>query len=163
MTYKKGGETVTYTDPTTVQDGSMYGTYIKWKNLDGTYVNGKNDPEAEAAFKRAATSDMSAFTIYQRSYDNTDGWGYYCYYYHWIRHNDNGKNGIMAPMEFDVVRNNVYKLAVTKISALGHPRISANDPDSPNPWTPDEQTKIYMTVDAEVIPWVVRVNDIVFE
>ena len=37
----------------------------------------------------------------------------------------------MAPMEFAVVRNNVYKLAVTNISRLGHPRISDNDPDNP--------------------------------
>ena len=69
----------------------------------------------------------------------------------------------MGPMEFDVVRNNVYKLAVTTVKDLGHPRISENDPNKPKPGTPDEETKIYMTVDAEVIPWVVRVNDIVFE
>ena len=42
----------------------------------------------------------------------------------------------MAPMEFAVVRNNVYKLAVTNISRLGHPRISDNDPDNPGPPAP---------------------------
>lgn len=114
-----------------------------------------------ANFKKAVTG--AGFTIYQRSQDNREGWGYYCYYYYWNRHNDNGKNGIMGPMEFGVVRNNVYKLAVTHIARLGHPRISQNDPDSPDPGTPDESSNIYITVDAEVVPWTVRVNDIVFE
>lgn len=172
MTYTKNGVLMTYVDKTDVKDDSMYGKYKKWKyfndkdpkNENCTYVGGKNDEEAEKAFKEIATNPVTCnFTIYQRSHDTNDGWGYYCYYYHWIRHNDNGRNGIMGPMEFQVVRNNVYKLSVRKINALGHPRISMNDPDSPKPDTPDEQAKIYMAVDAEVIPWVVRVNDIVFE
>ena len=87
---------------------------------------------------------------------------YYCYYYYWNRHNDNGVEGEMAPMEFAVVRNNVYKLAVTNISRLGHPRISDNDPDNPGPDTPDERGDIYLTVSVDVLPWVVRVNNIDF-
>lgn len=149
-----------YADGLEIDPNSAYAAYMQWKNLDGTI----KDATKEDAFKAIATNPEKAnFTIYQRSYDATDGWGYYCYYYHWIRHNDNGKNGIMGPMEFQVVRNNVYKLAVTAIKRLGHPRISKNDPDKPKPDTPDESTKIYMTVDAEVVPWVVRLNDIVFE
>ena len=66
----------------------------------------------------------------------------------------------MAPMEFAVVRNNVYKLAVTNISRLGHPRISDNDPATPGPATPDERGDIYLTVSVDVLPWVVRVNNI---
>ena len=68
----------------------------------------------------------------------------------------------MGPMEFAVVRNNVYKLAVTKIGQLGHPRISENDPDDPKPDTPDEKGDVYMTVECHVLPWVVRVNNIEF-
>ena len=124
-------------------------------------ANKPNNGEILAKYKKAVTD--AGFTIYQRSEDNREGWGYYCYYYYWNRHNDNGKNGIMGPMEFAVVRNNVYKLAVTHIARLGHPRISQNDPDSPKPDTPDESSDIYFTVDAEVVPWTVRVNDIVFE
>ena len=105
----------------------------------------------------------AGFAIYQRSQDNREGWGYYCYYYYWNRHNDNGRNGIMGPMEFAVVRNNVYKLAVTNIARLGHPRISQNDPDKPKPDTKDESSDIYLTVDSEVVPWTVRVNNIEFE
>ena len=65
-------------------------------------------------------------------------------------------------MEFAVVRNNVYKLAVTKLGQLGHPLIPTNDPDKPTPDTPDEEPNVYVTVTCEVIPWVVRINNIEF-
>ncbi len=127
------------------------------------WANDGKKPEGalKEAFKTAVTK--AEFTIYQSSYDEElGGWGYYCYYYYWNRHNDNLNNGVMGPMEFAVVRNNVYKLAVTKISRLGHPRISENDPDKPTPGTPNEKEDVYLTVTAEVLPWVVRVNNIEF-
>ena len=122
-------------------------------------------------FRKAATA--MGFTLYQASNDTQDyapdqqreetyGPGYYFYYYYWNRHNNNGRNGMMGPMEFAVVRNNVYKLSVTEIHSLGHPRISGNDPDEPTPETPDEVGKLYFTVDVKVLPWTVRVNNIVF-
>lgn len=101
------------------------------------------------------------FTIYQSSVVNGVA-GYYCYYFYWNRHNDNLQNGVMGPMEFSVVRNNVYKLAVTGIKQLGHPRLPSNDPDSPTPGTPDESDDIYLTVTCDVVPWVVRINNIEF-
>ncbi len=125
-----------------------------WNNAD------KPLDDKLKAFRQAATG--AGITIYQSSKDDTGGWGYYCYYYYWNRHNDNGIEGEMAPMEFAVVRNNVYKLAVTNISRLGHPRISDNDPDNPTPETPDERGDIYLTVSVDVLPWVVRINNIEF-
>lgn len=113
-----------------------------------------------SAFKKAATD--AKITIYQTSNDNGDGYGYYCYYYYWNRHNNLGETGIMNPMEFAVVRNNVYKLAVTDIKQLGHPRLTENDPDRPTGGTDDEVQQIYISVTAEVLPWVVRVNNIEF-
>lgn len=68
----------------------------------------------------------------------------------------------MGNMEFAVVRNNVYKLAVTKINRLGHPRLSENDPDPVDPDDPDETGDVYISVSVEVLPWVVRVNEIEF-
>ena len=65
-------------------------------------------------------------------------------------------------MEFAVVRNNVYKLAVTKINRLGHPRLSENDPDPENPDKPDESDDVYLKLSVQVLPWVVRVNNIEF-
>lgn len=123
--------------------------------------NANKTEETIGAMRAAVTG--AGFTIYQTSTDdNLGGIGYYCYYYYWNRHNDNGKPGIMGDMEFAVVRNNVYKLAVTNIKQLGHPRLPENDPDKPKPDTPDESSDIYITVTCQVLPWVVRVNNIEF-
>ena len=125
-------------------------------------VKGHNDAAALSAFKEVATNKDHQFTLYQSSRDENDGAGYYCYYFYWNRHNDNGNNGVMGPMEFAVVRNNVYKLSVVDINRLGHPRLSENDPDPVDPGTPDEKGDIYLKLSVEVLPWVVRINDIEF-
>ncbi|MDE7419634.1 MAG: Mfa1 family fimbria major subunit [Muribaculaceae bacterium] len=110
--------------------------------------------------REAMTSN--GFKLYQSSIDQQDGAGYYCYYFYRNRHNDNLDPGTMGPMEFATVRNNVYKLAVTNISQLGHPRIPENDPEPPTPDTPDESDEVYLTVTCQVLPWTVRVNNIEF-
>lgn len=123
--------------------------------------------EALAAFRKAATA--AGFTLYQASNDADGiadgkhaGVGYYFYYFYWNRHNDNYKPGAMGQMEFGTVRNNVYKLAVTGIRKLGHPRNTDNDPDPVDPDDPDENGDIYLKVSVEVLPWTVRVNNIDF-
>lgn len=125
-------------------------------------VKGHNDAAALSAFKEVATNKDHQFTLYQSSRDENDGAGYYCYYFYWNRHNDNGNNGVMNPMEFSVVRNNVYKLAVTKINRLGHPRVSENNPDPVDPDDPNEKGDVYLNVSVEVLPWTVRENNIEF-
>lgn len=145
---------------------SANSAWIAWQGARNasTATNKDEDPDvttALAAMRKAVTG--AGFTIFQSSKDDQlGGPGYYCYYFYWNRHNDNGDSGAMGNMEFAVVRNNVYKLAVTKISRLGHPRIPENDPDKPKPDTPDESDDIYMTVTCQVLPWVVRVNNIEF-
>lgn len=117
--------------------------------------------EAKSKFKVAALK--AGCTIYESSVDDElGGAGYYCYYFYWNRHNDNHNSGVMGRMEFAVVRNNVYKLAVTGIRRLGHPRLSENDPDPVDPDTPDEKGDVYFDVEVEAVPWVVRVNEIEF-
>ena len=140
---------------------------VRWVDTDN------NTAEETRRFKGWLTGGNSSFhfTLYDMQ-DETDnyggetstsqGKGYYCYYFYWNRHNDNGIPGVMRPMEFSVVRNNVYKLAVTKINLLGHPTDPSNDPTPPTPHTDDETSEVYMKVDVEVIPWTVRVNDITF-
>ena len=100
-----------------------------------------------------------------------DGNGdYYAYYIYWNRHNDNGVSSEMGPMEFAVVRNNVYKLSVSKINKFGHPNDPINpnpvltdpDPDQPKPENSDEDSNVYMQVEVQILPWTVRVNDIEF-
>lgn len=87
---------------------------------------------------------------------------YQVLYYYWNRHNDNNDPAVMGPMEFAVVRNNVYKLAVTSISRYGHPSKGGVDPDPETPDQPDESEESYFTVDLTVLPWSVRINDIEF-
>ncbi|MDE5849102.1 MAG: Mfa1 family fimbria major subunit [Muribaculaceae bacterium] len=132
---------------------------VAWQKWYNAGRPGVNTP-LNKAYKEAVTG--ANFTIYQTSQDQKEGWGYYCYYYYWNRHNDNGIEGVMAPMEFATVRNNVYKLAVTRLKTLGHPRVPDNDPDEPTPDTPDEKGDIYLTVSVTVKPWVVRFNNIEF-
>ncbi|MCH5332096.1 MAG: Mfa1 fimbrilin C-terminal domain-containing protein, partial [Alistipes sp.] len=117
---------------------------------------GENDEDFNTEAPKAKV------TVYVATNDDAEGWGYYCYYFYWNRHNDNLKSGEMGRMEFATVRNNVYKLSVTKIGQLGHPRNPKNDPDPVIPEDPDEDPTHYIQVQVEVLPWVVRVNNIEF-
>lgn len=169
------GKEHTVDDPKTEVDETAPNYFWEKWNAEGRPVpktgESSSDPKFASyyAFKKAAVEDNKEgyrFTLYQTSFNGTQEgegeFGYYCYYYYWNRHNDNGQNGSMAPMEFAVVRNNVYKIAVTAINNLGHPRTTSNDPDKPTPNTDDEIDDVYITVDVNVLPWVVRVNNAVF-
>ena len=106
-----------------------------------------------------AKAVAAGFTIFR---PNTTTQKYEVLYYYWNRHNDNKNNGSMGPMEFAVVRNNVYKLSVTGVNKFGHPTNPDDDPDPENPEDPDEEDDVYFKVAVEVLPWVVRINDIKF-
>lgn len=77
-----------------------------------------------------------------------------CYYLYWIRHEDNGLNTIPGPMEFSIVRNNIYDLTVTGISGLGLPVT-----ENPKADTPDESIISQIEVTVKVKNWVVRKNN----
>lgn len=150
------------------QYGDVYDNYLESANYawsvwakDGKELVKDGQTSTELENMRAAVTG-AGITIYQSSVDSDYKAGYYCYYYYWNRHNDNGLKGSMGPMEFAVVRNNVYKLSVDKISRLGHPRIPENDPNNPTPSTPDESDEIYLDVNVQIVPWIVRVNSIEF-
>lgn len=85
-------------------------------------------------------------------YDNNE-----CYYYtNQIKHFDNGDNNVAGNMEFAIVRNNIYSLAVTDIKGIGDAAID------PNPGTENESSVGYIKVEAKIIPWIVRFNNIEF-
>ena len=149
----------------TYYDRDNYG--VRWVDTE------KNTATETKNFKEWLTNGNSNFhfTLYDYSNEKdnygsenstSQGYGYYCYYFYWNRHNDNGIPGVMAPMEFSVVRNNVYKLSVTKINQIGHPIDPSNDPTPPDPHDDDEKQEVYMKLNVEVVPWTVRVNEIVF-
>lgn len=56
---------------------------------------------------------------------------------------------------YGVVRNNIYKLSITKISGPGEPLIP-----EPEPEIPDDPKKNYLAVDVTVLPWLVRTQDV---
>ncbi|MCH5230427.1 MAG: Mfa1 fimbrilin C-terminal domain-containing protein [Muribaculaceae bacterium] len=151
-------------------DGKAEPEYFLVKDEDGKEVQEYRDYEIDMDhfLSLAPLSDVVVYRPYNEDEKDIngqsmgDGWGYYCYYFYWNRHNDNGKGGLMGPMEFATVRNNVYKLAVTNINKLGHPRNTDHDPDPLTPETPDEDPTNYIQVQVNVLPWVVRVNNIEF-
>lgn len=73
---------------------------------------------------------------------------YSCYYNYWIKHLDNNSPE-MGVMEFGIVRNNVYKLSVSKISDIG----TGEPPIKPE--QPDENDAV-LEIDFSVFPWVIR-------
>ena len=81
-----------------------------------------------------------------------------CYYYTTeIKHFDNGDNAVLGNMEFAIMRNNIYSLAVTAINEIGDPIVD------PTPNTPDETiSRAALNVQVRILPWIVRYNDIEF-
>ena len=122
------------------------------------FANEVEDEATREANIKMAYAD-SGFTGFSQDEDKS----YYTYYYYWIRHNDNGDNAVMGPMEFAVVRNNVYKLRIDGIYKYGHPLPGPDpDPDPEDPFDPDESLNYYFNVTVDVLPWTVRVNNIEF-
>ena len=115
----------------------------------------------ENAITRKYTLASSAAENSIYTYDLVNG-EYPVYYYYWNRHDDNSQANKMGPMEFAVVRNNVYKLFINEINLWGHPNDPKKDPDPEKPDDPDESEDMYISVQCEVLPWTVRVNNIEF-
>lgn len=75
---------------------------------------------------------------------------FYLTYYYWIRHNDNSQSvSETDPMEFAVVRNNIYQLSVTKFQYLPF-EYKPGDKDEQE--VPDVKEQA-MTVKVRVKPW----------
>ena len=167
--HKVGNSYIYDPDPQNVTDVLSSEIYGRW-----LAANDENNPDERYADFKGLKMDITkenfrrhsanaGITVYCPTNENDgDGWGYYCYYFYWNRHNDNLKSGRMGPMEFATVRNNVYKLSVTKINQLGHPRVMSDDPDPVDPEDPDEDPIDYIQVQIQVLPWVVRENNIEF-
>lgn len=83
-----------------------------------------------------------------------------CYYNWMIKHWSQDAN--LGRMEFGVVRNNVYYLAVTNILNIGESWVPGG-PEDPDPTPdPDEVDKASLIVSINVLPWTVRYNNIEF-
>lgn len=124
---------------------------LKTKYKDQTTSD--NNLTADDAFDQivSATSEsedikkkLAAITLYEDCI---------CYYPYWIKHADNNKTTDMGVMEFGIVRNNIYDLAVSKITKLG-----LSGTDVPDPTEPGESKELRFIVDINVKNWVIRSN-----
>lgn len=80
-----------------------------------------------------------------------------CYYYtSRIKHFDNGLDNDMGNMEFAIMRNNIYSIAVSTIRDLGSPSVD------PTPGVPNESSETALELNVTMEPWIVRYNDIEF-
>ena len=151
--------------------------YGAWSDVKAAAEAG-TDATLQAAYNQAAAgvvadaepTGAAAAAAGFTGYSAKDG-KYYNYYYYWNRHNDNLNPYKMGVMEFAVVRNNVYKLAVDNINRFGHPTPPdpsnpdpdpEPDPDPVDPDDPDESVNYYFNVTVKVLPWTVRINNIEF-
>ena len=99
----------------------------------------------------ATTLASEGVTLYQ------DG---KCYYFSaGIKHFDYGteKKGVM---EYAIMRNNIYSLAVSSVDGFGFSSIDLQSGVLKN--SGSETEKVYLTMSAKIMPWVVRFNNITF-
>lgn len=93
------------------------------------------------------TSDKGLKNSQIYRFEKNEG-GYATYYNYWIKHFDNGDPNELGVMEYSIVRNNVYRVEITDVKALG-------------PGTPDKEIKpvedgVLLTVECKIRPWIVR-------
>lgn len=107
----------------------------------------ENNTQDNQSITKVGTAEISQIEYYAPDH--------LCYYQYWIRHANNGEPEKMGVMEFCIVRNNVYQLAVTGINGLG----MADPFDSK--LTPDEgeEKGYYLDVQLYVKSWVLRLNN----
>ncbi len=117
----------------------------------------------KAALKAALTNgltveadgDVAASGTFENIKAYKDG---ACYYQtNLIRHfNDSQSSKDMGYGRYGVVRNNIYKINISKISQPGEPDV-VNEKDDDDD---DDPTKVFVAFDITINPWIVRTQDI---
>ena len=87
-----------------------------------------------------------------------------CYYFssqikHYADDNDDKNEGGKGVMEFAIMRNNIYSLAVESVNGFGY--ASTNLEEAANDETLSDFS-VYLTMKAKILPWIVRFNNITF-
>ena len=178
----------TETSPVYVYNNKYVGSFDKLptaiQNIVTAGITDKATPITDERIKHN-NKDLAAAGVTGYSYDaeykvsDSKTGAYPVYYVYYNRHNhvttakdgDKTDGNTTDPMEFAVVRNNIYKLAITGISKFGHPNDPELTPSYPNynpdptpqdPKDPIESSTLYMQVTATVLDWTVRTNNIEF-
>ena len=104
-----------------------------------------------------ATGEGDAWTTDSKALYDTWNVSYYkggvCYLPYFITH-ENNNSSLPGPMEWCVVRNNVYQVGVTGVNALGYPLPFITPED-----TPVEEGNVFLQVQIWVKDWTLRTND----
>ena len=78
-----------------------------------------------------------------------------CFYYSsQIKHFEDGIEDNYGVMEYAIMRNNIYSLAVKTVTEIGDAQLNLT------PSTPIEDIRSYVTLEVSILPWIVRFNDI---
>ena len=119
------------------------------------YYDGKffKDLPAIAKAMNVNVTDLPSTPAALKLYSIETLTGGICYYNYWIKHLDNNDPDEMGIMEFGIVRNNVYRMKVTGISAVGS-GLDVIIPEADN-----EIPMSYMRVEMTIMPWVVRAQE----
>ena len=126
------------------------------KDITGTPAGFKADLKALLAESDCPVAADGTIT---KSFAAHNIKGYFkgvCYYQtNLIRHFNNDQSSkTMGYGRYGVVRNNIYKVTIKKISQPGEPTIV---PEKPNP---DDPTKLFVAFDITINPWIVRTQEI---
>ena len=141
---------------------------LEYKTIIDDASNAKTEiDETPAGFKAAlkaafaagltvdAQGDVTAAGTFGEVQAYKDG---FCYYQsNLIRHfNDAQSKADMGYGRYGVVRNNIYKINLKKISRPGTPTVTNDENNDKN----DDPSKSYISFDVSVNPWIVREQDI---
>ena len=151
-------------DPSFIPGDMTYAHYYSdtdWSNIDWDfpetsiiyYENGVEYKflayaQENIALAEVAGENYSTGIVFKaKYYENGTGTGETCYYTYWIRHADDDSEGI-SPMEYAIVRNNIYQLDVQSVSGRGT--------DTPG------SKEVNIKLQIRVIPWETVENEISF-
>lgn len=82
-----------------------------------------------------------------------------CYYAAQIKHFDDGNAENAGVNEFIKMRNNVYSIAVTNVDQIGFSEMEMIELENA---IESGSESIYLTLEAKIVPWIVRFTDVEF-
>ena len=118
--------------------------------------------ETELATAYASSDKETAISDFRTKYNvkvYTDGILYYTYFIKDRNYQDGTLTGTDKSY-YSVMRNTIYDLNVTKLTAVGTDIPGGWTPDVDEPQDPVEPTNMYMVVEAKVNDWVLSAEDI---
>ena len=132
-------------------------THIAHQRKDYLHKESEKNPDAKTFGDLTGVQDFTAFMASKpdaTTYDDVDEFkNGECYYTYWIQHQDNKNSHLIVPMEYSIVRNNIYELQISGVSGLGFARSMVPDPKDPT-----EDSNQLLNVVLHVKDWTVRPN-----